>query len=55
MDPRLRPPTGGLMEIMKENARKLGEIRKICNKVAVIRNMSQQPPGVFLQGSPSNN
>jgi hypothetical protein len=47
MDPRLRPPTGGLLEIMRENARKLCEIRKICNKVAVIRNMGQQPPGVF--------
>lgn len=47
MDPRVRPPIGGLLEIMRENARKLGEIRKICNKVAVIRNMGQQPPGVF--------
>jgi len=31
---------------MRENARKLGEIRKLCSKVAVIRNMGQQPPGV---------
>jgi len=52
MDPRLRPPTGGLLSIMKENARKLGEIRKLCNKVAVIRNMGQQPPGMYQPPPP---
>ena len=51
MDPRVRPPTGGLLDIMRENARKLGEIRKLCNKVAVIRNMGQQPPGVDTYSS----
>jgi hypothetical protein len=52
MDPRVRAPTGGLLDIMRENARKLGEIRKLCNKVAVIRNMSQQPPGVYQPPPP---
>lgn len=46
MDPRVRPPRGGLLAIMGENARKLGEIRKLCGKVAVIRNMGQAPVGV---------
>jgi hypothetical protein len=53
MDPRVRPP-GGLLDIMRENARKLGEIRKLCNKVALIRNMGQQPPGVRLYSISSN-
>ena len=53
MDPRVRPP-GGLLDIMRENARKLGEIRKLCNKVALIRNMGQQPPGVRLYSIASN-
>ena len=39
---------------MRENARKLGEIRKLCNKVAVIRNMGQQPPGVDVLHLSSN-
>ena len=46
MDSRVRSPSGGLLEIMRENARKLLDIRKMCNKVAVIRNMGQQPAGV---------
>lgn len=45
MDARIRP-RGGLLDIMRENARKLGEIRKLCSKVALIRNIGQQPPGV---------
>lgn len=32
---------------MRENARKLCEIRKLCNKVAAIRNMGQQAPGIY--------
>jgi hypothetical protein len=46
-DPRLLPPPGGLIEVMRENARKLVDIRRICGKVAVIRNMGQQPAGVL--------
>lgn len=45
-DDRVRPPSGGLLEIMRENVRKLMDIRKTCNKIAAIRNMGQQPPGV---------
>jgi hypothetical protein len=40
------------MDTMRENARKLGEIRKLCNKVALIRNMSQQIPGVLSPQTP---
>ena len=46
MDIRVRPPRGGLLAIMGENTRKLGEIRKLCGKVAAIRNMGQVPVGV---------
>jgi len=54
LDPRLQPPREGLLEIMRENAKKLGEIRKICNKIAIIRNMGQQPPGVSASWSKSD-
>jgi hypothetical protein len=46
MDYRVRPQSGGLLDIMRENVRKLGEIRKLCNKISVIRNIGQAPPGV---------